>query len=120
MGHHMVPFLLTGLLICAMAQLLYWFEMGGSGVLLFPFLWAYLQESMVRLLTGSHNVAIQSTVWLACYALVGTALGILARKMSRQSVPRVWAMAIWGWLFCQAIVVLSGWLLFRLGLLQME
>ena len=111
-------YLALGLAFCAVGELVFWFELGGDGVLLWPFVWAYSQEAMVALIADGGHVVLW--VWLVAYVLISIILWLCVESRGTSARWPVWWRVVGAWIITQALLGVIAWGLFRLNVLDME
>ncbi len=87
-------YVLIGLAFCLLAQVLFWFQLGGEGLLLIPFLWAYSQESMLELITHTDNANVQIAAWILSYLVLGVVLWLCLDGSAKFTRHALWKRAL--------------------------
>lgn len=110
-------YVLLGLALCGMAQLIFWEEMVfGHGVLQLPFLWSYAQYALVTCLSHSLGRSAEALIWVACYCGLAIALWVLTGRKAE----RPWLRAILAWIVAEVAFTVIAAILAMAGVISLE
>lgn len=113
-------YLVVGLVVCAVAQLVFWLRLGGDGVPVEPFFWAYSQVATIEVMIKSSSRTLYGVVWLLGYIALAALLW-LALESWRKATSRIsWTRPLVGWLLVEIGFGFLASVLLRQGILRME
>ena len=115
-----VPYLTWGLVICAGAQIAFWLELLGPGIWSWPFIWAYLQQSLIWSTIPKSDPLIQALVWMLCYLLLALIMYLVVERGSLKRRSKWYGRPLLAWLCAQILVSASVWLLALSGIVRLE
>lgn len=115
-----MPYVVIGISISAFMQLIFWYAIGLPGVLRLPLQWAFLHESMVRLIVRREHFLTEMIVWSAAYPILGVLLGTLMERNRKTRLSAVWKRASVSWLAAEVLITILGLGLMMLHILVMH
>ena len=115
----MLMYLMVGMVICGIGQVVFWFEIGGRGIEAYPAIWAYFQEAMARAMVGD-NVVAEVIVWGSAYIAIGVVSGWLLEWGKERTLRVAVSRAMLFWMIAQCAITGAGVLLLWVGVLEME
>lgn len=118
--HSLKPYLLVGLSLCLLVQLVFWLQIGGGPLPMGPFFWAYSQVAILALIVKGSSRVVYAILWGLAYLGVALGLWLTLERGGRQAVRAAWLRAVVGWVAVEIAVTLFAWLLLERGILEIE
>jgi hypothetical protein len=116
---HFLPYLVVGLSICSFAQLVAWLGLGGTGLLAYPFVWAYSQAALLERVLHAATRTTYGFFWAVCYVTLSILLWLLFESRRTEHLG-VWPRSLVGWFLAEVAVGVLAWVLYAQGVIQME
>jgi len=116
---HFFPYLVVGLSICFLGQLIAWFGLGGTGLLVWPFVWTYSQTALIELVLHAGSRTSYGFFWAVCYVAISMVLWLLF-ELRRNEHRGVWRRSLMGWLLAEVALGVLAWVLYSQGVIRME
>jgi hypothetical protein len=114
-------YVVVGLLLCAVLQLVFWRQVGYFGVpgADWPFLAAYSQKAILDLMVFDSPGPLRIALWFLAYLAMAWLAWLVVSRITPNRSGR-WGTVVLAWIGIQVILRALGFILFRSGVLRME